>query len=112
MAECIIGAVAAVLVAIIEALATMDRQKAKHDRDAAKAAQERAEKHAIQRAEESRLSMKIMDADIQLSIVTANAILGGHNNGNVERARKAAEEAQNEYKAFLQRITSEQITKC
>ena len=49
-----------------------------------------AEKHAELRRKESLLSLEMMDATLQLSIVTSNALTGGHNNGNVERAREAA----------------------
>lgn len=111
MEQYVIPAIATVLVAIIEAFATIDRRRATQDRESAKEERERTEKRATRRAEESRLSMKMMDANIQLSIVNANALVGGHNNGNVERARKAAEDAQNEYEAFLQRIASEQLSK-
>ena len=63
------------------------------------------------REKESRLSMQMMDASIQLSIVSANALTGGKNNGNVERAKKAAEEAQAAYKSFLQEVTSHEVSK-
>lgn len=105
----LIAAIGAIVVALIEALAARDRKKAAHDRKEAKAAQERAEKHAEIRAKESRLSMKMMDANIQLSVVNANALLGGHNNGNVERAREAAEIAQAEYRAFIQSLAASAV---
>lgn len=104
MGQYIIPAIAAVVVAIIEAIAARDRKRNKADKEA----EERRDK---ERMEESRLSMKMMSATLQLSVVTANALTGGHNNGNVERARKAAEDAEREYQAFLQRIASEEINR-
>ena len=102
MAQYIIPAAAAVVVAIIEAIAAADRKKTKKSR-----AEE--EKREERRTEETRLSMKMMSATLQLSVVTANAVLGGHNNGNVEAARKAAETAQAEYDAFLQKVTAQEV---
>ena len=55
--------------------------------------------------------MKMMSATLQLSVVTANALTGGHNNGNVEAARLAAETAQAEYEAFLQKVTAQEVAK-
>ena len=53
--------------------------------------------------------MKMMSATLQLSVVTANALTGGHNNGNVEAARLAAENAQADYQAFLQKVTAQEV---
>lgn len=53
------------------------------------------------RRKESRLSLQLLDASIQLGIVCANALSGGHNNGNVEEARIAANKAREEYVKFL-----------
>ena len=72
---------------------------------------DKAEEQAKMRERESRLSMKMIDATLQLSIVEANALTGGHNNGNVERARAAAEAAQIEYHAFLQDIAAHEVSK-
>lgn len=102
MAQYIIPAVAAVIVAIIEAIAAVDRKKTKKSRT-------EAEKHEKLRTEEARLSMKMMSATLQLSVVTANALTGGHNNGNVEAARLAAENAQADYQAFLQKVTAQEV---
>ena len=62
---------------------------------------EKMEQRAKLRQQESLLSLKMMDATLQLSIVCSNALTGGHNNGNVERARKAAEEAAAKYEDFV-----------
>lgn len=104
MEEHIAAAIATVLVALIEYAAAKDRRKTKAERKA-------DELRDQERTEESRLSMKMMSATLQLSVVTSNALTGGHNNGNVERAKKAAEEAEKEYQAFLQRVTAQEINR-
>lgn len=104
MAQYIIPAIAAVVVAVIEAIAAAERRQEKKNRKL-------AEQHAKDRAEETRLSMKMMSATLQLSVVTANALTGGHNNGNVEQARTAAQSAQAEYEAFMQRVTAQEVTR-
>lgn len=93
----------AVIVAIIEWRAYQDRKALKKAREEEKIRQQ-------QREEESRLSMKMMSATMQLSIVSANALTGGHNNGNVEKAREEAAEAQAAYNAFLQKVAAHNIT--
>lgn len=104
MLEYIIPAAATVVIAVIEAVAAKDRKAAKID-------QEKQERRAAQRAEESRLSMQMANATLQLSIVTANALTGGHNNGNVERAKQAAAAAQEEYDAFVKQLASRELAK-
>ena len=96
--------VGTIIVAIIEKNASKARQEQK-EKD------EKDEERAKLRERESRLSMRMLDATLQLSIVEANALTGGHNNGNVETARKAAEAAQKEYTAFLQEIASHEVAK-
>lgn len=104
MAEYIVPALATIVVAIIEAIAARERKRARK-RD------EAASLRADQRAEESRLSMAMMSATLQLSVVTANALTGGHNNGNVEAARLAAQDAETRYQAFLQRVAAGEIAR-
>ena len=104
MWEYIIPAVASIIIAIIEV-------RAANDRKAMKNKEECAEKRADIRAEESRLAMRTQEATLQLGIATANALTDDHNNGDVERAKVAAEEAQDEYNEFLQKVASKTITK-
>ncbi len=104
MSEYLIPALAAIIVAIIEAIAAIDRKQTKKNQKAAEIQEQR-------RTEETRLSMKMMSATLQLSIVTANALTGGHNNGNVENAKTAAESAQAEYQAFLEKVTAQEVAK-
>ncbi len=104
MVQYIITGVFTLLVAIIEAIAAKERKNTKKEN-------EKREQRAALRAEESRLSMQMMSATLQLSVVTANALTGGHNNGNVEAAKKAAEDAMTEYTAFINKIASKEVSK-
>lgn len=71
----------------------------------------RMEERAKLRQRESMLSLKMMDATLQLSVVTSNALTGGHNNGNVARARDAAEKAAAEFEQFMREVTAHEISK-
>ena len=104
MWQYIIPAISAIVVAVVEALAARDRKKAKSREDALK-------RHEQQRAEETRLAMALNSATLQLCVVTANALTGGHNNGNVERAKEAARKAEADYDAFVQRLAANQVAK-
>lgn len=99
MGQYIIPALAAIAVAIVEAIASKERKRTKKEN-------EKADARAALRAEESRLSMRMMSATLQLSIVSANALTDGHNNGNVAKAKEAAEEAMAEYEKFVQRVAA------
>jgi len=100
----IIPGIFTLLVAIIEAVAARERRDIRSENA-------KADTRAALRAEESRLSMQMMSATLQLSVVTANALTGGHNNGNVERAKSSAEEAMNEYSAFINKVASKVVSK-
>ena len=69
------------------------------------------EHRAELRQRESLLSLRMMDATLQLSVVTSNALTGGHNNGNVERARIAANKAAEDYEEFLREVTAHEVGK-
>ena len=102
--EYIIPAVSAIVVAVIEALAARERSLAKKQAEPPK-------RHEPKRAEETRLAMSMNSATLQLCVVTANALTGGHNNGNVERARLAAQAAEDAYNQFIQRLAANQVAK-
>lgn len=74
-----------------------------------KQSNKKSEARAELRQKESMLSLRMMDATLQLSVVTSNALTGGHNNGNVERARKAAEKVAYEYDEFCRAITAHEV---
>lgn len=98
--EYVVPAIATVIVAIIEAVAAKERKENK-------AAISASEKRAKIRAEESRLSMALMNASVMLGLLEAEALAGGHLNGNVEEAKRAAKKAKDDYDAFLQRTAAE-----
>lgn len=83
----LINACALIAVAVIETKASKNRK--------------RSEERAKRRETESRLSMELMSASVELSYVTSLAVTGGHTNGNVEAAQKKALAAQDSYEAFL-----------
>ena len=62
---------------------------------------------ANRRKKESLLALKMQNASLELSIVCANALTGGHNNGNVEEAKKAAQKAREDYEQFLIEVMAE-----
>jgi len=93
----VIAGVCTVLCAIIGAVANKNQKK--------------SERRAQLRQKESLLSLRMMDATLQLSTVTANALTGGHNNGNVEQAREAAQAVSEEYQEFMRSITAFEVGK-
>ena len=100
----IISAAAVVLVAVIEALSAMDRRKLKKEN-------EHEAKRAAVREQESRLSMQMMDASLQLGLATAAAMEQGEVTCEMKEARKKAEKARAEYERFLRNIAAHQVTK-
>lgn len=92
-----ISAGALVLVAIIE---TENKRRNKKE-----------EKRRECRETESRLSMKLMSACVDLAYVTSLAVTGGHTNGNVEAAQEKAIKAQEEYEDFIEAEAAHAIAK-
>ena len=103
MFELILGAVSAVVVALIGALSTIDMR-----------ARSKREKRLVQktqlRADESHLSMKMMSAAIDLGVATAIAVAEGRSNGEMKLAREKALKVQDEYDAFIKKIAAGQVT--
>lgn len=104
MEQYVIPGLFTVLVAIIELIAAKDRKQSKKDN-------ERIKRHEQQRAKETKLQMEMNSATLQLCVVTSNALTGGHNNGNVERARQAAKDAEEAYNAYIQELAANQVAK-
>ena len=104
MEQYVVPGLFTVLVAIIELIAAKDRKESKKD-------QERLKRHEQQRAKETKLQMEMNSATLQLCVVTSNALTGGHNNGNVERARQAARDAEEAYNAYIQELAANQVAK-
>lgn len=95
---------ALILVAAIEARAAKERKSDK-------AFKSKAERREHQRAEESRLGMKMMDASLELGVATALAVEQGKMNGEMHSARESAAEARCEYRALIQKLASDEIAK-
>lgn len=104
MEQYVVPGLFTVLVAIIELIAAKDRKESKRD-------QERIKRHEQQRAKETKLQMEMNSATLQLCVVTSNALTGGHNNGNVEKARQAAKDAEEAYNAYIQELAANQVAK-
>ncbi len=62
------------------------------------------------RAEESRLSMRLMSASLGLSVETAHAIKRGSTNGEMDSALEEAADARSEYDKFVRGVAATQIT--
>ena len=92
----IISGVFALLVVWIEARATRDRKQ--------------TERRAAVRAKESKLAMKMQDANLSLSLATAMAVERGETNGEMKTAREKAKSAQEEYEDFVHELAWEQAT--
>lgn len=87
MAQYIIPAIAAIIVAVVEAIAARERKHTKDDRET--------------RQKEFRLSTDMILAISEQCDVLCNALQGGKSNGNVDEARKKAKEAREAYTTFL-----------
>ena len=97
MAQFIIPAIAAIIVAIIEVRGQRDRK--------------RTEARAQRRAQESRLSMDLMFSTSEMCDCLCIALKGGHIDGNVDEAREAAQRAREAYKSFLRDQAATQVSK-
>lgn len=97
VAAALIGAIATVLVAVIEFRSQRDRK--------------RAEARAERREEESRLSMDLMLSTSEMTDVLCIALQGGQINGNVEEARRKGKDAREAYRDFLRNQAAHQVVK-
>ena len=98
----LVGAGQVIVVAVIVGLFNRER---KHN----KIENEKVEKRAALRAEESRLAMKLMSANTGLAMVTSLAVKNGKINGEMEQALANAKAAQREYYDFINRIAAKQF---
>lgn len=100
----VIAAFSAIMVAYVGA-------KMKQSNEEQKKIEERTVRRAELRKRESLLLLKMVDATLLLSIVSSNALTNGVNNGNVAKAKEAAEEAKEAYEEFMMEMTAHQISK-
>ena len=100
----LISALSAVLVAVFTGLFARDsrRRKSRDDEQDAR---------AKIRAQESRLSMQLMSANVKLGIATALAVEQKKFNGEMKEARESADKAQKAYWDFITSTAAEEITK-
>jgi single-stranded DNA-binding protein len=104
MVETIISALATVICAALGALVTVETRRRKRQ-------YEKGEARAEVRAEESRLSMAMMSASIELGEATAMAVANQKINGEMDQARQSAKKARADYNVFLERVTAKTISK-
>lgn len=97
MAQYIIPALAAIIVAIIEVRGQRDRRK--------------SEERAKRRETEYRLSMDLILANAELAEVICIAVTGGQLNGNVEAAQRKMTTAKQAYRDFLRDQAAHQVVK-
>ena len=94
----------AVVVAFIGGLFSKESKKRKEE-------QSKIDSNAEIRAKEGLLSMKLMSADMNLTIAVALAVQEGKTNGKMTMALAEAEKAQREYHDFINSVASSQIKK-
>lgn len=110
----VLTAFAAIMVAVINNRAKKrdsearewEESRTREMREFEEAREKREDERAKIRRRETMLIMEMIDATAQLSVVSANALTQGHNNGNVERAREAFEKATSEYEAFKREVAA------
>ncbi|MCL2709208.1 MAG: hypothetical protein FWF03_08855 [Defluviitaleaceae bacterium] len=71
---------------------------------------EKAETRAILRSEESKLSMKLMSACVNLGVATARAMKEGKVNGKIDSSLINAELADGEYHDLIKAIAAKEIS--
>lgn len=105
MEQYIIPALAAVVVAVIEAVAARERRNVKKDKADAErlAAAEKAHREEQEEAREQLLLLLIhsTNAAIALGEATGHAMQRGHTNGDMEKALEYAATVKHEQKEFL-----------
>jgi phosphate/sulfate permease len=93
-----------IIVAIIAGLFHRESKRRKKDN-------EKIEKRAAIRAEESLLSMRMMSANTRLAIAAAIAIKEDEANGEMDSALDEAKKAQRDCYDFMSRMTAAHVTK-
>ena len=73
--------------------------------------EKREDERAEQRAKEGRLQLKMSEANNKLTIGIAMALKTGHANGEVEAGLKAVQDAQNDYRLFLEGLALDELKK-
>lgn len=64
---------------------------------------------AERRKQESLLSLRMIEATLELSLVESEAMTGGTLNGNVEAAKYKAKVAKQEYETYAKKVLIEEL---
>lgn len=107
MTEIICSAIAGMATIVCGVLTYQSTKKNKEIAEA----NARSEKRAAQRAQESKLSLALMDANCSLTVGVALALKHNHCNGEVEAGLEAVRKAQADYLAFMESIAIEHLAK-
>ena len=91
----VLSAITGIVIAIVETRRSKDAK--------------RIEERAHNRAEESRLSMALMEATCMLAIVTAKKVTNKEVNGDMEEALEAARLARKDYDKFVGKAAANHI---
>lgn len=98
----IVTALATVVCAYISYKSNQENKMLREDKEV-------AEKRIKRRIRESHLSLKLMNANCELTVGTALAVKRGKANGELEEGLAAVAAAQKEYKEFLEQIALEDM---
>ena len=107
MTDIICATIAAIATIFCGVLAYKSNKKSKE----IEAANARSELRAEQRAQESKLSLELMNANCSLTVGVALALKNNHCNGEVEQGLEAVRKAQEAYTTFLEGIAIEHLAK-
>ena len=97
MIQIICAAISGVTAIAVAIIGIFSAREAKKNKQLSEEYNQKLEK----RKRENLLVLKMLNATLELSIVCANALAGGHNNGNVEESREAAKSAREAYENFM-----------
>lgn len=100
--------IATIICALIAAASGIAVAAIEHKADAER---KRSHERAERREKESRLSMDLMSATCELSMLTAVAMREGHTNGTLEPALDTARAAQQKYRDFLRDEAAHAVAK-
>jgi len=64
---------------------------------------------AERRKRESILSLRMIEATLELALIESEAMTGGKLNGNVEEAKAKAQKAKQEYEAYAKEVLVEEL---
>lgn len=64
---------------------------------------------AERRKRESMLSLRMIEATLELALIESEAMTGGKLNGNVEEAKNKAKKAKQEYEAYAKEVLVEEL---